>query len=78
MRSMRNTVVVLLCLGLSIQSALGQSTLAPGKPAGVIKAQHADYAVIGVGAAAIILIAGLMMASGTYKLPSTAPTSTQP
>lgn len=75
---MRKTLVSVLIVGLSTQAALAQAALPAGKPAGVAQAQHDNYAVISIGAGVLILVTGLVLASGTYTIPSTAPTSTQP
>jgi hypothetical protein len=76
--TMRKALACVLFVALSTNVALAQAILPAGKPAGVYRAQHDNYAVIGVGAGVLILITGLILASGTYTIPSTAPTSTQP
>jgi hypothetical protein len=73
-------ITIILCLMLSVSSALAAGPLAPGKPAGVKRAQEATYGWVAVGALAVIAIAGYAISTPRYQIPGTAnaATSTQP
>jgi hypothetical protein len=80
---LRESLIGLLCLMLSVSSAPAAEPLTPGKPAGVRAAQSGHYyGAIAVGALALIAIAGYAISSSPYHIPgtpnATAATSTQP
>jgi hypothetical protein len=80
---MRESLIVSLCLMLSVSSALAETTLPPGKPAGAQGAQASRYyGAIAVGALALIAIGGYAISADAYHIPgsptATAATSTQP
>jgi hypothetical protein len=79
----RKAVAVFLCLMLPLP-ALADPPLAPGKPAGVHRAQTIDiYGVIAVGALVLIAVGGYALSTHPYQIPGQSPgavaaTSTQP
>ena len=80
---LRPSLIVSLCLMLSVSSALAEPLLPPGKPAGVHDAQASRYyGAIAVGALALIAIGGYAISADAYHIPgspsATAATSTQP
>jgi hypothetical protein len=80
---LRESLIVSLCLMLSVSSALAEPLLPPGKPAGVRDAQASRYyGAIAVGALALIAIGGYAISADAYHIPgspsATAATSTQP
>jgi hypothetical protein len=77
---LRKTIAVCLCLLLSVSSALAAGTLAPGKPAGIKRAQSETVTgAIAVGALVLIAVAGYAVSTHPYQIPgAAAPTSTQP
>jgi hypothetical protein len=78
---LRASLIVSLCLMLSASSALAETTLPPGKPAGVQGAQaNRYYGAIAVGALVLIAIGGYAITTAPYQIPASAAaaTSTQP
>ncbi|HEX4027487.1 MAG TPA: hypothetical protein VHX18_07695 [Rhizomicrobium sp.] len=76
----RKAIGVIVSLIFSLSAALACQPLPSGKPAGVRHAQKATYGAIGVGALALIAIAGYAISTHPYQLPGSAiaTTSTQP
>ena len=76
--------LVIACLMLFLSGARADLSLAPGKPAGVHRAQTIDtYGAIAVGALVLIAVAGYAISTHPYQIPgqspgATAATSTQP
>jgi hypothetical protein len=78
---LRVSLSITLCLMLSASSALAETTLPPGKPAGVHDAQASYYyGAIAIGALALVAIGGYAISANAYHIPGTpsAATSTQP
>jgi len=77
---LRKAIAVIVSLMFSLSAALAGQPLPSGKPAGVRHAQETTYGAIGVGALALIAIAGYAISTHPYQLPgsATATASTQP